>query len=150
MGELGDMFLCGGRCFVKENTGGSLVPGINSRGKESSRTHQVFVLTGEAPRCRRYLHLLHPLTIVLSGRCTSPVSVSHRAERNKAAMISSISTQLAQVSNNENLLNGQTWERIPCTHPRNLTMPGTGVRTTTQYSRASAACCLPSLLDLSR
>ena len=39
-------------------------------------------------------------------------------------LLSSISTQPAQVSNNENLPNRQTWEGIPVVYPRNLTLGG--------------------------
>ena len=42
---------------------------------------------------------------VVEGEASSPVSVFHRAERNKAAIFH---LHAIQVSNNENLLNRQT------------------------------------------
>ena len=54
----------------------------------------------------------------VQGEATAPISVFHRAGRDKA--VSSTSTQPAQVSNNDNLVNTrrQTWQGYPVSHTR--------------------------------
>ena len=54
----------------------------------------------------------------VQGEATSPVSVFHRAERNKAAICYPCATN---TRNNKNPLNRQIWEGITgVAHPRNL------------------------------
>ena len=68
-----------------------------------------------------------------SGRALSPSSMVPKGIQ---LLLSSISTQPTQASNHENVLNRQTYEGIPVSHPRNLTRVTTQCLQLLRYSFA--------------